>query len=52
MSTPQPRYNITVSTKSLELMNRRNDIKKLGKTDEEIYLSGIEALERLTLTNV
>lgn len=45
--TPQPRYSFTVSTKDISIFHRRADIKSLGKTDEDIYIAGIEALERL-----
>jgi hypothetical protein len=47
MNAPTPRYSLTVSTKNADIFIRRNEIKKTGKTDEDIYLAGIEALERL-----
>ena len=45
--TPQPRYSFTVSTKDVSIFERRNNLKLVGKTDEDIYIAGIEALERL-----
>lgn len=45
--TPQPRYSLTVSTKDVSILERRNDLKAKGYTDEGIYFAGIEALERL-----
>ena len=42
-----PRYNIaTITTKSIELYNRRNEVKKKGYTDEEIYARGIDEIEK------
>lgn len=40
-----PRYNFTISTKNVEVIHRRDAIKQEGKTDEDIYIAGLEALE-------
>lgn len=45
--TPQPRYSLTVSTKDVTVLQRRNDLKAKGYTDEAIYFAGVEALEKL-----
>jgi hypothetical protein len=40
-----PRYNFTISTKNVEVIHRRDAIKQEGKTDEDIYIAGLEVLE-------
>jgi hypothetical protein len=42
----QARYSIaTITTKDVELVKRRVDVKSHGYTDEAIYRRGIEVLE-------
>ena len=46
MKNPTPRYTLaSITTKDLSLLERRNNIKSRGFTDEEVYIAGIEALE-------
>lgn len=41
------RYTLcTISTKDIKLVERREEIKKQGYTDEEIYRKGVEQLEK------
>lgn len=48
----QPRYTITtISTKDIKLVERRSEIKKHGFTDEDIYIAGIETLEKQLTKN-
>jgi len=44
-----PRYSLTISTKDVNMLHRRDAIKQTGKTDIDIYMAGIEALERINI---
>lgn len=47
------RYNLaTITTINLRLIERRNTIKKLGFTDEQIYVKGMEFLEQETIEDM
>lgn len=46
------RYSIaTITTKSIDLYNRRNEVKKKGYSDEEIYQRGIDEIEKDIVRN-
>lgn len=42
-----PRYTLaSITTKDIELLSRRNELKNYSFTDEDIYRKGIEVLEK------
>lgn len=42
-----PRYTVcSITTKDIELLSRRDELKKYSFTDQDIYIKGIETLEK------
>ena len=45
--TKRARYNLaSITTTDINILERRNNVKSSGVTDEQIYIKGIEFIEK------